>query len=127
MWLSFNNAFLSVVHKDCADDELLVSARRKGDIERVFPGVKVRKTPHNDYLFRAVVKRERVAAALAKLVGELNYGNFKNSVHEDNLHRAYARVWHVMGEVQPGGPYAGETRVPAPRQRSLRIPGVMAL
>jgi hypothetical protein len=127
MWLSFNNAFLSVVHKDCADDELLVRARRQGDIERVFPGVQVRKTPNNDYLFRAVVKRERVAAALAKLVGELNYDNFKNSVREPDLHRAYGRVWHVMSDVQPGGPYAGEAPVPAPKQRSLRIRGARAL
>ncbi len=108
MWLCFSQAFLSVVHKDCAADELLVRARRRSDFERVFPGVKVRKTPHNDYLFRAVVKRERVAAALSKLVGELNYGNFKNSVQEDDLHQAYSRVWHVMGTVQPGGPYAGK-------------------
>lgn len=127
MWICLNRAFLSVVHKDCADDELLVRARRQGDIERVFPGVQVRKTPANDYLFRAVVKRERVAAALAKLVGELNYDNFKNSVRESDLHRAYGRVWHVMSDVQPGGPYAGEAPVPAPKQRSLRIRGARAL
>jgi hypothetical protein len=107
MWLCLNSAFLSVVHKDCAADELLVRARRAGDIRRVFPKAKVQKTPHNDYLYRAVVKREQVTAALAKAVEELNYSNFKASTKERDLHDAYSRVWHVLGDLQPGGPYAG--------------------
>ena len=36
MWLMMNDCFLSIVAKDCKEDELLVRARRPGDIERVF-------------------------------------------------------------------------------------------
>ena len=37
MCLCLSDGFLSIVAKDCADDELLVRARRHGDIERTFP------------------------------------------------------------------------------------------
>jgi len=39
MWLMFSDCFLSVVSKDCGPAELLVRARREGDIEKVFPDV----------------------------------------------------------------------------------------
>ena len=41
MWIMMNNSFLSIVSKDCGPAELLVRARRAGDIERVFPDAKV--------------------------------------------------------------------------------------
>lgn len=58
MWICLNDAFLSIVRKDCGPNELLVRARREGDIERVFPRVKVEVTPLADYLYRAVPPKE---------------------------------------------------------------------
>ena len=107
MWLCFNNSFLSIVHKDCAPDELLVRARRQGDIEAVFPEATVKRTPGNDYLYRAVVKRDRAAEALAEQAQSIAYGNFKDSVRDRDLHRAYMAVWSAIGRLQPGGPYGG--------------------
>jgi hypothetical protein len=125
MWILLNSAFLSVVHKDCAADELLVRARRAGDIRRVFPDAKVQKSPHNDYLYRAVVKREQVISALTVAVQGLNYSNFKSSTKERDLHDAYSRVWHVLGDLQPGGPYAG--LVSQPHRRRADRSGVNSL
>lgn len=105
MWICLNNSFLSVVSKDCAADELLVRARRAGDIERVFPTAVVRQSPTNDYRYRAVVKRDTVAAAMVAAVKDLDYDNFKDSVDDHALHDAYSAVWGVMGRLQPGGPY----------------------
>lgn len=105
MWIITNQAFLSVVHKDCQPDELLVRARREGDIEAVFPNAKVSKTIGNDYLFRARVKRTEVAAVLSKQLQELTYDNFKNSIRDDQLHSACNRVWHTMASMQPIPPY----------------------
>ena len=105
MWLCFNNAFLSIVSKDCQPDELLVRARRKGDIERVFPDAKVERTVGNDYLFRARIKRAAVAEVIAAQVAGIAYPNFKNSVRSDPLHHAYNRVWHVMADLQEVPPY----------------------
>lgn len=110
MWICLSDAFLSIVHKDCAEDELLVRARRPGDIEKVFPAAIVRKTVGNDYLFRAVVKRSEVGEALTKLAMSADYDNFKNTVRDNKLHSAYNRIWHVMSPLQPIAPYARQTR-----------------
>ena len=84
-----SNAFLSIVNKDCGSDELLVRARRPGDIERVFGDVKVTRKTHSDYLFRARVPRSEVIAAITKQIESINYPNFKDSVLDHRLHQAY--------------------------------------
>lgn len=101
MWICLNDAFLSIVAKDCPPDSLLVRARRKGDIERVFPGYPVRESLNTDYRYRAVVPRQVVADTIAARLQAIDYDNFKNSVADDDLHRAYARVWSVMYGLQP--------------------------
>lgn len=102
MWVCLNDAFLSIVHKECARDELLVRARRRGDIEKIFPKAKVERTPTGDYLFRAVVKRGAVRKAMAGEVARITYDNFKDSVRDDALHNAYLRIWSLMIDLQPG-------------------------
>ena len=37
MWIMTNNSYLSIVSKDCGPAELLVRARRAGDIEKSIP------------------------------------------------------------------------------------------
>ena len=44
MWIMLSDCFLSIVSKDCGPAELLVRARRAGDIEKVFPNAKVTRT-----------------------------------------------------------------------------------
>ena len=44
MWIMLSDAFFSIVSKNCGPDELMVRARRKGDIEKAFPGAKVKKS-----------------------------------------------------------------------------------
>ena len=122
MWLCMNDAFLSIVDKDCEPDELLVRARRDGDIERVFPGAKVEVTLGNDYRCRARVKRADVAAAISARVMDIGYSNFKGSTRDDELHDAYMGAWHAFGKLQPGGPYsAGLRRQPKAAAKS-RVP-----
>lgn len=110
MWLCLNDAFLSIVDKDCQADELLVRARRDGDIERVFPGAEVEVTLGNDYRCRARVKRADVAAAITRRVMNIDYGNFKGSTKDQPLHDAYMGVWSAIGKLQPGGPYSSGVR-----------------
>ena len=100
MWIFLNDSFLSVVaHRDRPDD-LLVRARRQGDIERVFPEAEVQTTPAADYAFRAVLPREVVGAAVSKAAEEIAYPNFKGSVTEPDRHDAYMSVWGVMRRLQ---------------------------
>lgn len=107
MWLFLNDCFLSIVHKDCARDELLVRARREGDIEKLFPKAKVDRVTHADYLFRSVLKREEVERAMVEETRRITYGNFKDSVAERPLHDAYLRVWTTMASLQDPRPYSG--------------------
>ena len=108
MWVFFSGSFLSVVHKDCQPDELLVRARMKGHIEAIFPDAKVTESTHTDYRYRAVIKREAVAKALADQVMNLNYSNYKNSVRDSKFHSALSSVWSAMARLQPTAPYSGE-------------------
>ncbi len=107
MWLCLNDAFLSFVSKDCKPDELLVRARRPGDIEKIFTKAKVTEYDKSDYQFRAVIKRTEVVEALTGEVQRVVYNNFKNSVRDNDLHHAYNAVWGVMAKLQPKPPYSG--------------------
>lgn len=106
MWICLNNAFLSVIEPTRGSDVLRVRARRKGDIEKVFPDAKVQRTPGRDYLYRAEIDRELVAQAMAEQVRNISYGNFKDSVGNKKLHDAYARFWGIMANLQELRPYS---------------------
>lgn len=119
MWICKNNAFVSIVQPKGDAANLLCRARVAGHLEAVFPGCKVQRTPGRDYLFRALLPRERVAATVAQHLMSVEYPNFKNSVRDSLLHRAYARVWGVMADLQPIRPYATKPD-PTPRTPKAR-------
>ena len=66
MWIMTNNSYLSIVSKDCGPAELLVRARRAGDIEKVFPNAKVTRQTGSDYLYRAILPRDVVKQTLGR-------------------------------------------------------------
>lgn len=100
MWVFLSNAFLSIVaHRD-KPDVLLVRARARPDIKRVFPAARVTTLATADYRYRAEISREVVAAAIADQVLGIDYPNFKNSVSEDPRHDAYVSVWTAMMRFQ---------------------------
>ena len=100
MWIMTNNSYLSIVSKDCGPAELLVRARRAGDIERVFPNAEVTRQTNSDYLYRAVLPRDAVKRALAAMIDHIDYPNFKDSVEDGSLHAAYVSVWCAMAGLQ---------------------------
>lgn len=108
MWVFGNDFFLSIVSKDCRPDELLVRARRPGDVQKIFPRARVRRVEGSDYLYRTVVSRAEVEAAVAAELRRITYPNFKDSVTDDALHDAYLRVWSEMAKLQPTRPYSGK-------------------
>lgn len=121
MWICLNNAYLSIVEPTCTGEgmapQLLVRARRPGDIERVFgSAVSVETKDGRDYMFRARVDRKQVADAISAQVLGIDYGNFKNSVKDEDLHDAYAGFWHLMARVQPQRPYSHYSRAAAQRK-----------
>jgi hypothetical protein len=102
MWIFLNDAFLSVVadKADPTGDRLLVRARRRGDIERVFPDAEVFQVAGSDYAQRAWVPRQHVAVALAARVEAIDYPNFKNTISDSAYHDAAMQVWSVMHAYQ---------------------------
>lgn len=110
MWIMLNDCFFSIVAKDCGRDELMVRARRPGDIEKLFPNAKVTEYTASDYHYRAAVKRTELAEALVGEIGRVTYSNFKDSVQDKPLHDAYLRVWTAMASLQPKAPYSGLRR-----------------
>lgn len=104
-WLCLNNSFLSIVAHYDDPTKLLVRARVKGHIEAVFPNAKLYRRENSDYLYRADIAREEVMHAVSDRLFAIDYTNFKDSVTNGPLHRAYQDVWSTMGKLQPGGPY----------------------
>jgi len=108
MWIILNDAFFSIVKKDCKAYELLVRARRPGDIEKVFGRqYKVDKVDVADYLYRAIIPTNTVVYVMETEIRRITYGNFKDSVTSNDLHDAYMKVWTAMAGVQPTAPYSG--------------------
>lgn len=95
MWVYLKSAFLSIVADRDAEERLLVRARIKGDIERVFPDAQTSHTPKADYHYRASVSRLAVADTLREAALAIDYPNFKARVGADDLarERLYAGVW----------------------------------
>jgi hypothetical protein len=100
MWIFLSDSFLSVVSHRTKPEVLLVRARVKGDIERVFPKAKVTRSPSADYLFRAEMTRAAVAKAMTERIRRIDYDNFKNSIREDDRHDACSKIWQVMYSLQ---------------------------
>jgi len=97
-----NNAFVSAV-EDRNDKRLLVvRARRKGDIKRVFGkrAIEVKSDIMADYPYRTWVSKKLFAQVLAESVDRIDYGNFKSSVKDKALHDAYLDVWSAMIRVE---------------------------
>ena len=100
MWIQLNNAFLSIVENRKKNTELLVRARVKGDIERVFPEADVFEDNNADYKYRAFISKAEVAERMMLKVTEINYDNFKNSVKEIERKKVYGNIWAELRKFQ---------------------------
>ena len=98
MWIQFNNAFLSIVENRDNKLELLVRARVKGDIEKIFLMLMFLKMIvqiiNLGHLFQ-----KPVAAKMMFKMTDINYDNFKNSVKEIERKNAY-NVWIELRKLQ---------------------------
>ena len=100
MWIQFNNAFLSIVVNRDNKLDLLVRARIKGDIEKIFPDADVFEDNNADYKYSAVIAKAKEAAKMMFKMTEINYDNFKNSVKEIERKSTYSNVWMELRKLQ---------------------------
>jgi hypothetical protein len=112
VWLLTPLGFFSIMCKpdDVGRGTLTIRARVKSDLEALreclVPDLgEIEESAGTDYRYRANAKRNQVAEALAKLVQDLDYANFKSEVaKKQGKHRAaaYEKVWHVLCKLQTG-------------------------
>jgi len=102
MWIVANDSFLSIVRDRNSPRRLLVRARRRGDLVAVFPEAEVIESREGDYRFRAFLPEEEVAQAIAKRVGDIDYGNFRDSIEDRDLLAFAQQVWLEGLRLQEG-------------------------
>ncbi len=120
MWIITPIGFFSIVQKpgDAAAGTLTVRARVRSDLvalqATVLPDLGTITESHStDYRFRATAPRGMVEAAVAKLVAQLDYSNFKSQVAKvqgakrSNL---YHGVWDVLHRMQGDASYEAKPK-----------------
>ena len=102
MWIVLNKSFLSIVKNRNNENQLLIRARVKGDIEKVFEDADVFEDQKADYKYRSYIDREIVANVISNELLNIDYDNFKNSVSKDEFDRAnaYMNVWSSLNKLQ---------------------------
>lgn len=119
MWIFTPTAMVSIVAHRTKPGRLLVRARLRGDLERLFPGCTVQRTPGADYRFRACIDREKVAEVVSALMWDMDYDNVKNAIPHgapvhDLRHRFMSEVWRagMRAQIENAG---GKVAQAAPR------------
>lgn len=109
MWLMTPFGFFSVVQKpdDKKAEFLTIRSRVRGDLERLrdtyLPSMSdIVANAGSDYRYRAKAPRSEVSSAMAKIVSDIAYTNFKDEVAQrQGKVRAglYGKVWQVLYEL----------------------------
>lgn len=114
MWLVLDRGFVSVVQYKYDPSQVLVRSRVREDISNVLgDDVEIVADSAADYLYRAVVGRERLASALLAAVEAVDYtSHFKEvamnrSAPNPSRTNAYYDTWTAMSRMQPTRPYGG--------------------
>ena len=117
MWLMTKHGFYSIVQKK--PGEFHVRSRERHDLESLLQrvpltGVGIQTSSTTDYPYRVIVDREAVSRVLLFLSKTLDYGNFKDMIHENpdqsQKTTAYGEIWKIMFEEFGGYGKAGRQR-----------------
>jgi ADP-ribose pyrophosphatase YjhB (NUDIX family) len=119
MWIMTPLGFFSIVQKpdDIETGTLTIRARARGDLDALrqhyLPGLgPVLVNAGTDYRYRAHAPREAIAAAMHALVSDIDYGNFKNEVQQQQgkaRAHVYHKVWDALWEI--GEPVSQKTNL----------------
>jgi hypothetical protein len=105
-WVFNKDGFFSAVQNQyCADDEVMVRARLREDVERLAiatgtPANEIRDTPDGDYAHRLKLKKQIWADYMQRSALDIDYPNFKDACAKGKRSRAYADVWMAMYRLQ---------------------------
>jgi hypothetical protein len=104
MWIFTGKGFFSIVEHNARPDDLLVRARAEEDINQFLDMLRgcpedyqYEATPDADYGYRLVAPKREVAEIIGKLTADIDYTNFKASIHGDGIRDvAYMQLWATM-------------------------------
>jgi hypothetical protein len=112
MWICFNDAFVSAVRDKVDPTKLVVRARAKEHLTRLFgEDAVISRSFRNDYEWRTWVTPEEFARVVADRVEDISYDNFKDSVRDEDLKSMYTGWWYDHWSLQ------NERRLRAPVAR----------
>ena len=95
MWIYFADANVSISqHKD-APGSLMVRARDRESLERLFPGATLIETPEADYRWRVTLPRARVVAAVVERLQRLDYTDDVKNLVDHTRRDLYRDLWAV--------------------------------
>ena len=102
MWICHNKGLFSIVNYIDQNDrnketgKVLLRARARGHIPEVFPEYanSVEHTPLNDYAYRVLVDKDKLASNLSNAISNIDYPNFKASVDDHDLGVVYSNFWN---------------------------------
>lgn len=114
MWLFTRLGFFSAVcarkdngkSREIDPESIMVRARVKDHLLALkarFPKLlrgKIQTDTGTDYKYRIIVPKPIWNEVVATLSDDVDYGNFKGAVRDNEYHDALMRVWHVMNRMQ---------------------------
>ena len=108
MWVFTETGFISaVVHRDDSDI-IIVRARETESLDGIaaMADAKIVSTPVRDYPWRVHVTRAIFQEWLSTSATDMQYGNFKDRIHQtrgNEFYYAFSRVWDVMHDIEERG------------------------
>ncbi|WP_018474750.1 hypothetical protein [Echinicola pacifica] len=80
MLITSSNGFLSVVNKPNEVDHLIVRAKFKGDLSRLFDDCRIWPTQDPDFPFAISICKQEFVGILIKMVKSIDYTNFSTDL-----------------------------------------------
>ena len=101
MWIGHSRedgGWLSIVSHRHKPDFLMVRARVEEHITSLWPDAEIyAPAGRHDYQYRADIPREEVSRVIGKyIVSEITYDDFKSSVNDWNLRKAFSGIWNIL-------------------------------
>jgi len=97
MWLFTKNSFISVVQHRERPDDVLVRARVKDHLTRLFPekATQIQRDDDADYRWRLLIPKQELADRISGyILQDLDYDNFKAAQETDDP--AWSRFLHAI-------------------------------
>ena len=95
MWLFTQNSFISVVQHRQQPHDVLVRARVKSHLARLFPQKQIQEDAEADYRYRLIVPKIEFAKVVSEYIMQsLDYDNFKAA--QDTGDPAWTRFLHAV-------------------------------